>query len=78
MAAGVPMPGATLDPDAIRTACREHLAGYKLPRAVVFVDRTLRSPSGKPDYRWARTVAESATPADADHVLETIRAAAQA
>ncbi len=37
--------------------CREHLAGYKLPRAVVFVDQTLRSPSGKPDYRWAKETA---------------------
>ena len=37
--------------------CREHLAGYKVPRAVVFVDETVRSPSGKPDYRWAKETA---------------------
>ncbi len=37
--------------------CRLHLAGYKVPRAVVFVDRTVRSPSGKPDYRWAKETA---------------------
>ncbi len=37
--------------------CRDHLAGYKLPRAVVFVDVTMRSPSGKPDYRWAKDTA---------------------
>jgi acyl-CoA synthetase (AMP-forming)/AMP-acid ligase II len=37
--------------------CREHLAGYKVPRAVVFVDSTVRSPSGKPDYRWAKETA---------------------
>ena len=37
--------------------CRRHLAGYKVPRAVVFVDSTRRSPSGKPDYRWAKETA---------------------
>jgi acyl-CoA synthetase (AMP-forming)/AMP-acid ligase II len=37
--------------------CRVHLAGYKVPRAVVFVDTTVRSPSGKPDYRWAKEAA---------------------
>ena len=40
--------------------CREHLAGYKIPRAVVFVDDTVRSPSGKPDYRWAKETALAA------------------
>jgi acyl-CoA synthetase (AMP-forming)/AMP-acid ligase II len=37
--------------------CREHLASYKVPRAVVFVESTVRSPSGKPDYRWAKDTA---------------------
>ena len=32
---------------------RAHLAGYKVPREVVLVDAIERSPSGKPDYRWA-------------------------
>jgi acyl-CoA synthetase (AMP-forming)/AMP-acid ligase II len=32
---------------------REHLAGYKLPKQMVFTDRVQRSPSGKPDYTWA-------------------------
>ena len=40
--------------------CRLHLAGYKVPRAVVFVDDTVRSPSGKPDYRWAKEAALAA------------------
>jgi fatty-acyl-CoA synthase len=31
----------------------EHVAGYKLPKAFVRVPRVERSPSGKPDYRWA-------------------------
>ena len=29
------------------------LARYKLPKAFVFVDEVVRSPSGKADYRWA-------------------------
>ncbi len=45
---------------ALQEHCREHLAGYKVPRAVVFVDATVRSPSGKPDYRWAKETAFAA------------------
>ena len=41
----------------LRSHCAEHLAGYKLPRALVLVDAMVRSPSGKPDYRWAKRAA---------------------
>jgi acyl-CoA synthetase (AMP-forming)/AMP-acid ligase II len=37
--------------------CREHVAGYKVPRLFVPAERIERSPSGKPDYRWARETA---------------------
>src|SRR3954462_15962294 len=37
--------------------CRTLLAGYKVPRVVVFVDEVLRSPSGKADYPWAKQIA---------------------
>jgi acyl-CoA synthetase (AMP-forming)/AMP-acid ligase II len=40
--------------------CRAHLAGYKSPRAVVFVPEIRRSPSGKADYPWAARVAHEA------------------
>jgi acyl-CoA synthetase (AMP-forming)/AMP-acid ligase II len=30
------------------------MAGYKVPRQLSVVDKILRSPSGKADYRWAR------------------------
>jgi acyl-CoA synthetase (AMP-forming)/AMP-acid ligase II len=30
------------------------LARYKLPKAVIFRETIVRSPSGKADYRWAR------------------------
>ncbi len=35
----------------------QHIARYKLPKAIVRVDEIVRSPSGKADYRWARAVA---------------------
>jgi acyl-CoA synthetase (AMP-forming)/AMP-acid ligase II len=34
--------------------CARHLARYKLPKEIVFVDEMVRSPSGKADYRWAK------------------------
>ena len=33
--------------------CARHVARYKLPKAVIFLDHIVRSPSGKADYRWA-------------------------
>ena len=45
----------------IQDCCREHIAGYKIPRNIYYVDQIVRSPSGKPDYRWARDVALTAS-----------------
>ena len=41
----------------IQTHCRTKIAGYKLPRELHEVDQIVRAPSGKPDYRWAKSVA---------------------
>jgi len=41
----------------IQAHCRIKIAGYKIPRQLHLVDRIERSPSGKPDYRWARRIA---------------------
>jgi fatty-acyl-CoA synthase len=49
--------GAAADEEAFLATAREHIAAYKLPRRFVYVDRILRSPSGKADYRWARETA---------------------
>ena len=38
--------------------CGRHVARYKLPKDIIFVDKVMRSPAGKADYRWARTIAE--------------------
>jgi acyl-CoA synthetase (AMP-forming)/AMP-acid ligase II len=43
--------------DVIQAHCRTLLAGYKVPRMLVLVDEVVRSPAGKPDYRWAASVA---------------------
>ena len=50
-------PGTTPDLESVQEECRKHIAGYKLPRELHFVDKIERSPSGKPDYRWAAAVA---------------------
>ncbi len=34
--------------------CGKHLARYKHPKSFLFLDEIVRSPSGKPDYRWAK------------------------
>jgi fatty-acyl-CoA synthase len=43
--------------EALRSTASEHIAAYKLPKAFVFVEEVLRSPSGKADYRWAKETA---------------------
>jgi len=41
--------------------CKKHIARYKLPKEIVFVESVQRSPSGKADYRWAKEQAIAAT-----------------
>ena len=43
-----------VDTSVLIEHCRERLAPFKAPKAVVVVDAVVRSPSGKADYRWAR------------------------
>ncbi len=52
--------GATPDVDGLLAEAATHVARYKLPKDIVFVDQIQRSPAGKADYRWARAQAESA------------------
>ncbi len=49
--------GETPTADELTEFTAQHLARYKLPRAIVFVDEMVRSPSGKADYRWAKRLA---------------------
>ena len=50
-------PGSTATDEALREAALAHLARYKAPKAIVRVDEVRRTPTGKPDYPWARQVA---------------------
>jgi fatty-acyl-CoA synthase len=49
--------GSVGDSASIVSHASGHIARYKLPKQVVFVDRIQRSPSGKADYRWAAETA---------------------
>src|SRR5262249_48006074 len=54
------VPGKTVSLEELRATGAEHLARYKLPKAVVLTDTVSRSPSGTPDYAWAREQAIAA------------------
>lgn len=47
----------TADADLLAEAAK-HLARYKLPKAIVRVDQIGRHDNGKPDYRWAKRLAD--------------------
>jgi acyl-CoA synthetase (AMP-forming)/AMP-acid ligase II len=47
-------PGATASEDEIVAHAGQHIARYKLPKAVLFKEKIQRSPAGKADYRWAK------------------------
>ncbi len=49
--------GYSADAAALSAEADRHIARYKLPKAYVFVDEIVRSPSGKADYRWAKQIA---------------------
>ena len=40
-------PGASVGEDAVQRACQAHLAGFKRPEHVIFVDALPRNPLGK-------------------------------
>ena len=64
---GLPRPGD----DELRAHCRAALARYKVPQAFHWVDRVARSPAGKADSTWARSVAaggDTAGPANSSVV----------
>ena len=52
--------GAKLGDEELVTEMRKHLAAYKCPKHVVFVDAVYRSPSGKADYKISRETAMKA------------------
>jgi acyl-CoA synthetase (AMP-forming)/AMP-acid ligase II len=50
-------PGAEVTLEELVAHCKAELSGYKAPKHLVVVDKVLRSPAGKADYRWALAVA---------------------
>ena len=38
-------------------ATREYIAGYTLPKTVIFTDEVQRAPNGKANYKWAKNIA---------------------
>lgn len=51
-------PGCTLEESDLRDYLRSELAGYKIPKRVVFHDQSLRLANGKPDYKTAKALME--------------------
>ncbi len=47
----------------VQEHCRQHVAGYKIPRQLHIVEKVERAPSGKPDYRWADGIVRAGQPA---------------
>ena len=44
--------------ESLLEECSRHIARYKLPKDFVFTETIQRSPSGKADYRWARSLVD--------------------
>jgi acyl-CoA synthetase (AMP-forming)/AMP-acid ligase II len=53
-----PRAGAQPSIEALQAHCRGLVAGYKVPRQIAIVAECARSPSGKPDYPWAKKILE--------------------
>ncbi len=51
--------GRSASDDELVDVCNQHIARYKVPKAFIHTDKVVRSPAGKADYRWAKSVAES-------------------
>jgi len=62
VAAVVSVVGPATDFADLEKHLRDRLAGYKIPCAFWVVDEVVRTPSGKPDYRWANEVAATTAP----------------
>ncbi|HVJ96871.1 MAG TPA: acyl-CoA synthetase [Acidimicrobiia bacterium] len=54
-----PRTGHTVTLEQLAEYCRTALAGYKVPRSLVVVDEVERTPAGKPNYRWAKEIANA-------------------
>ena len=53
--------GVQQNDEQLLEECGKHIARYKFPKAFIYVNEVFRSPSGKADYKWAKTVATADT-----------------
>lgn len=51
-------PGRESNAEILREFTKTKLAGYKVPKQLVIVERVERAPNGKADYKWARNTIE--------------------
>jgi fatty-acyl-CoA synthase len=51
-------PASAATDEELRASALGRLARFKAPRAFVRVDRVQRTATGKPDYPWAKEMAE--------------------
>ena len=58
-----PVPAPSAIQAELVSFTKQHLSGYKCPKAVFVVDRIQRGPNGKADYRWAADLAARLTAA---------------
>ncbi len=49
--------GTHITQDLLVDSTRAFLAGYKLPKKIIFVDEVKRAPNGKANYKWAKEIA---------------------
>jgi fatty-acyl-CoA synthase len=49
--------GAADDPAPLHAHCASQLARFKAPKEFIVVEQVRRLGNGKPDYRWAKSVA---------------------
>jgi acyl-CoA synthetase (AMP-forming)/AMP-acid ligase II len=49
-------PGATLTIETLQQHCRDHIAGYKIPREMLLVDEIPLTAAGKPDTKAAKAL----------------------
>jgi acyl-CoA synthetase (AMP-forming)/AMP-acid ligase II len=62
-------PGQSLTLEQLQTHCRQHIAGYKLPREL-WISEMKRTPNGKIDYVWVKNFAvESAKSSAQSNVM---------
>jgi len=47
-----------LDGEELDTFLRSKIAGYKVPKHILFVPKVERAPNGKANYKWAKEYAE--------------------